>query len=102
MPPRTADNLREDILVVAANDPERAYCLVVPLEFKADGANRRAACCPFHQEKTPSFKLTLMGEYAGHWKCHGSAGCGGGDLFSFAAKAWGLSARDDFPAIKRR
>ena len=102
MPPRTADNLREDILGVAANDPERAYCLVMPLEFKADGGSRRAACCPFHQEKTPSFKLTLMGEYAGHWKCHSSAGCGGGDLFAFAAKAWGLSARDDFPAIKRR
>jgi DNA primase len=51
------------------------------LEFNRAGA----AICPFHAEKTPSFKI--KNEY-GH--CFG--GCGwNGDLFDFTIKLFGLS-----------
>lgn len=44
------------------------------------GSATRAACCPFHQEKTPSFSVNPQ---AGYYFCFGS-GCGAkGDLFQF-------------------
>lgn len=44
------------------------------------GATTRMACCPFHQEKSPSFSVNPQ---AGYYYCFGS-GCGAkGDLFSF-------------------
>ena len=46
------------------------------------------ACCPFHQEKTPSFSVNPEGQY---FKCFG---CGkGGDVFSFVMAV----ERMDFP-----
>lgn len=43
-------------------------------------------CCPFHNEKTPSFGVYAEGK---RWKCFG---CGaGGDIFSFVMKLFGLS-----------
>ena len=37
--------------------------------------------CPFHNEKTPSFRVNLSGPHAGKWRCHG---CGlNGDCFDF-------------------
>jgi DNA primase len=46
------------------------------------------ACCPFHQEKTPSFSVNPEGQY---FKCFG---CGkGGDVFSFVM----AMERMDFP-----
>ncbi|HOX06595.1 MAG TPA: DNA primase [Planctomycetota bacterium] len=46
------------------------------------------ACCPFHQEKTPSFSVNPDGQY---FKCFG---CGkGGDVFSFVM----AMERMDFP-----
>ena len=44
------------------------------------GATSRMACCPFHQEKTPSFSVNTQ---EGYYCCFGG-GCGAkGDLFSF-------------------
>ena len=44
-------------------------------------------CCPFHNEKTPSFKV-----YADHYHCFG---CGEhGDVFDWLEKRQGLSFRD--------
>lgn len=44
------------------------------------GATNRMACCPFHQEKTPSFSVSPQ---LGYYMCFGS-GCGAkGDLFDF-------------------
>src|SRR3954469_6979397 len=50
------------------------------------------ACCPFHDERTPSFYVVPS---KGFWKCFG---CGeSGDVFSFVMKKLGM----DFPdAIK--
>jgi putative DNA primase/helicase len=44
------------------------------------GSVNRMACCPFHQEKSPSFSVNPQ---AGYYYCFGS-GCGAkGDLFGF-------------------
>jgi hypothetical protein len=46
------------------------------------------ACCPFHQERTPSFYVV---ESKGIWHCFG---CGeGGDAIAYRRRAW----REDFP-----
>ncbi|MFT5284404.1 MAG: DNA primase catalytic core [Planctomycetota bacterium] len=45
------------------------------------------ACCPFHQEKTPSFKVD---PHSGFWKCYGACGVGG-DVFSFVQRYDGVT-----------
>lgn len=58
----------------------------VPLK-RAGGLYK--ACCPFHQEKTPSFTVNPSRE---SYKCFG---CGeGGDVFSFLMKHDGMSFSD--------
>jgi DNA primase len=61
-------------------------------ELKKKGANW-TACCPFHQEKTPSFSVNPS---KGFYKCFG---CGkGGSVYNFLMEMEGLS----FPeAVKR-
>jgi DNA primase len=55
----------------------------VPL--KRSGGKSFKACCPFHQEKTPSFTVTPE---RGTWKCFG---CGkGGNCFHFLMEKEGL------------
>lgn len=57
--------------------------------------------CPFHKggdERTPS--LSVGGPNEELWLCFGCDE--GGDVFSFAARLWGLDARNDFPALKER
>ncbi len=55
----------------------------VPLK---KAGRRFKACCPFHQEKTPSF---FVDPAAGLWHCFG---CGaGGDVFSFLEQIEGIS-----------
>jgi DNA primase len=57
------------------------------------GADRWKACCPFHDEKTPSFYVSRE---KGFYKCFG---CGEtGDVFKFVQKVENLS----FPEAKRQ
>lgn len=49
------------------------------VELSPDGANRYAACCPFHEEDTPSFKVTESrdGSPWKTWYCFGACQTGG-------------------------
>ena len=76
-PPR-ARRLSEDlkrakelIKQAAVRDPAGAYRAAgYASELRREG-NDLAGLCPIHNETTPSFKITLTGEYAGRWKCFG-------------------------------
>lgn len=78
------DNIIEDI---------RARCDIVELinsflPLSKAGSNRWKACCPFHEEKTPSFVVDNQRQ---RYHCFG---CGkGGDIFKFMMEREGV----DFP-----
>lgn len=64
---------------------------VVPLKQRG---GRLWACCPFHEEKTPSFCVNAV---EGFYKCFG---CGeGGDAISFLTKTRGLSFMEAVEAL---
>ena len=54
-------------------------------DLKPNKDGESSACCPFHEDRTPSFCVNLA---TGLWICH--AGCGSGDVFSFVQKRDGL------------
>ncbi len=58
-------------------------------ELKRAGA-LWVACCPFHDEKTPSFKVDPR---RGTWHCYGSCGTGG-DVLSFVEQFDGVAFSD--------
>ena len=53
-------------------------------------------CCPFHQEKTPSFKVDPAAQL---WHCFG---CGaGGDVIAFVMRSEGLGFRETLALLGR-
>lgn len=55
------------------------------------------ACCPFHQERTPSF---MVNEEKNMWHCFG---CGkGGDVFAFVMEMEGLEFREALKMLAER
>lgn len=67
----------------------------VPL--KKAGRNFKA-CCPFHQEKTPSF---IVFPESGTWRCFGACATGG-DAFDFVMRTENLPFRDALELLARR
>ena len=55
------------------------------------------ACCPFHQERTPSF---MVNEEKSMWHCFGCAK--GGDAFAFVMEMEGLEFREALKMIAER
>ena len=66
---------------------------IVPL--KKSGQNYKA-CCPFHEEKTPSFNVNPKGFY----KCFGCEESG--DVFSFLMKRMGMDFVDAVKHVAQR
>jgi DNA primase len=56
------------------------------------------ACCPFHEEKTPSFKVDPR---RGTWRCYGACG-EGGDQISFLEKACNIGFREALEILAAR
>ena len=56
------------------------------------------ACCPFHQERTPSF---VVFPESGSWRCFGACGTGG-DAFDFIMRTENLPFRDALEFLARR
>ncbi len=67
----------------------------VPL--KKQGRTHKA-CCPFHNEKTPSF---VVNEDRQSWRCFGSC-AEGGDIFKFAMKVNGWSFSEALEELGKR
>lgn len=55
------------------------------------------ACCPFHQERTPSF---VVFPDSGLWHCFGACGTGG-DIFSFLMQKENMDFREALQALAR-
>lgn len=87
-------------------DAEKDALLAVPARryieaLSGRGVVRGMVQCPFHrggQERSPS--LHVGGNDECLWFCFGCEE--GGDIFTFAAKLWGLDDRRDFPEIKTK
>ena len=59
------------------------------VSLQRSGRNYKA-CCPFHQERTPSFHVDQTRQ---SWRCFGACATGG-DIFGFIMKAENLEFRD--------
>ena len=56
------------------------------------------ALCPFHEERTPSFSLSLDHD---SWRCWGACGVGGG-MFDFVMRADGIEFREALEKLARK
>lgn len=66
------------------------------VKLDKSGAHYKA-CCPFHQERTPSF---MVNEEKNMWHCFG---CGkGGDVFAFVMEMEGLEFREALKMLAER
>ncbi|MGQ0553965.1 MAG: DNA primase [Planctomycetota bacterium] len=66
-------------------------------DLRSRGADDYWACCPFHQESTPSFHVRPS---VGLYKCFG---CGeSGDVFSFVQKTRGVGFREALELLAQR
>ncbi len=81
--------LKQRILLAVKNDPQGCYEKVLGITFvKTDGRNH-VANCPFHNDKTPSFKVGMAGtQYQGRGACFGCSIRG--DVFELYAEQSGV------------
>lgn len=75
-------NLKDYANAVRDLDSLRRVCENYGCNFNS----KDQSCCPFHNEKTPSFSIKDKGDGA-IWKCFGKdKTCGSGDIFNFVMK----------------
>lgn len=67
------------------------------LQLKPAGSGSFKACCPFHQEKTPSFYVNRQRQ---SWHCFGCDK--GGDLISFVMAMEGMEFRDALELLAQK
>lgn len=67
----------------------RFYSERLPTPPKPAGDHKYNACCPFHQERNPSFWFNTKN---GMWKCE--TGCGSGNATTFLARYENISNKD--------
>lgn len=70
-------------------EPEQYYAQCVHRLGHPNVQGWALACCPFHEDNTPSLGVNLC---HGGWRCH--AGCGRGDMVTFHQRLVGLSFVD--------
>lgn len=89
--------IKESIIeeILARTDIAEVVSEYVELKKRGGGYE---ACCPFHHEKTPSFKVSPG---RGTWHCFGACGEGGG-VVSFVMKAEGCSFPDAIRKLAAR
>ena len=81
--------LAEHIKAAAATDPIGTYRKAgLKTGFGRKG-DKVIAQCPFHADEHPSFKVTMTGEHAGKWYCHGACK-EGGSILDFVMKLQGI------------
>jgi DNA primase len=66
------------------------------VNLKRAGKNYKA-CCPFHEDKTPSFMVSPQKQT---WRCYGACN-DGGDIFSFAMKQHGWTFQEALTELAR-
>ncbi len=85
-PGRPTPSLRDDSFKRAIEEIKARLPVEEVVRERVPGLRRAgslwAACCPFHEEKTPSFKVDPR---RGTWHCFGSCGTGG-DQISFVQR----------------
>lgn len=83
-------HLLEDIKAAAAADPESAYRRGGYTGALKKVGPHLVGLCPFHDDTTPSFKVTVGGdgEHVGTWYCHGACK-EGGSVVDFYLRAQG-------------
>ena len=80
--PRDRQDDYKQQVIAALGDFSRIYGGLK--NAKPSGKNQMMACCPFHEDKHPSFGYSTEN---GRWKCFAS--CGNGDVFGFEMKRTG-------------
>lgn len=65
------------------------YSERLPTKPKPAGDHKQNACCPFHNERNPSFWFNTAN---GMWKCE--SGCGSGNATSFLARYEGIETQE--------
>lgn len=73
---------------------ESFYSERLSTPVKPCGSHKMHACCPFHNEKDPSFWFNTEN---GLWKCE--AGCGGGNATSFLARLEGITTAEAYKKL---
>lgn len=86
--PSSGRDLVQD--VIARYPIEQAFRDITGTKLIGHGAGRMA-CCPFHEDKTPSLSVDVT---KGVYKCH-SAGCGAqGNVFSLIRSAYSMNFKE--------